>query len=295
MVNDAIFNGFFRSGTTLAFKILKESNPNSLVFYEPLNKNLMKYASENVGNDFHNADLWGNYATLPDAVLRLNPGLRSVLSHSIDDVSDYLKSLKGETEKRSIYQTNRLHLLFANKNFTSKYRCIHLIRDPLEIYRSFLDGMSRRHKSRPIKHRLAQIYYAHNKNPFELNEMFWEISNNNLNRRYSVFEKFLYVWTKVNFQIIKNPEVLVVTYPELASNNLATFEEIDSFLELGLSFNPLPVSEHIPSANRNFLAERSVRRNARRIKFVLNKLDIADEYNCLLSFISSRKEYIHGK
>jgi len=60
-----VFNGYYRSGTTIFYKILYESNPDKLVLFEPLKVNLRE-AILNSGSEvwLHGFDPTLSYKTL---------------------------------------------------------------------------------------------------------------------------------------------------------------------------------------------------------------------------------------
>ena len=60
----SIFNGFYRSGTTLLYKILSRSNKDLIILYEPLHPRLKMEILRGAGKDIHDENVYENYTRL---------------------------------------------------------------------------------------------------------------------------------------------------------------------------------------------------------------------------------------
>lgn len=104
-----IIDGHFRSGTTMLWEIVKESNEDLLVFYEPLNGSLLKEIDKNVFHPIHKKHLYDEYRSLPpNIMIMLADGYRKYQqAKDYETLIAYLNvfhSLNSDV----VLQTNRL-------------------------------------------------------------------------------------------------------------------------------------------------------------------------------------------
>lgn len=283
MSQNLIFNGFFRSGTTLAYKILKDSNCSKNVFYEPLNRNLQTLCRlENI-SDFHNADLWSSYDNVSDAVIQNNPGTQKILQHDLNNVKEYFRSLaSGEI---SIFQTNRLHLLIGQFGVLEDYKCVHLIRNPLDVFESFMDGISRRHQKKVILSYAAQAYYSLNRNPFELNEMCYELMETTTKScSLNIYEKFLLCWVKCNIEPLRSESVFCVSYDDLLHGKVGLLQDhLGSVFRFDFGNQSSAVAK-----KKNWFAHHRRKRLSSNLLAISQRLQLDYELKELLDFLSLR-------
>jgi len=139
---DTIINGYFRSGTTIFWQIVAESNPDYAVFYEPCNTALFhKLRAHNSHRDpdpIHEINLWDEYFKHDELIERLrwaHPNLNEPFPTDYPTLEAYAEVFHRLPSK-VILQTNRwqFHLACLHHSFDCKI--IHIIRNPISIFRS---------------------------------------------------------------------------------------------------------------------------------------------------------------
>ncbi len=150
----AIFDGFFRSGTTLVWNILKQSNPDCLVFYEPLKPTLFAEieAYQAKVHPLHQLRLFDEYH-------RCGPGFMHQLqtahkrywqNRTPENLCRYL-ALFHALPDRVVLQTNRLGPYFPEVAAALAPQLYFLIRNLEDVLRSmttFIDTVyTRQEKS----------------------------------------------------------------------------------------------------------------------------------------------------
>jgi hypothetical protein len=137
-----IFNGYFRSGTTLIWEILKKSNPDKTVFYEPLHPHLFDEIAKNKHSkdDLHNKILWDEYLNLSNDDFKnlKNNHFKNNFLNDYKKINKYLNVYDNMSED-IILQTNRLHLYLGNISQDYNLNVIYIIRNPLDVYKSLLN------------------------------------------------------------------------------------------------------------------------------------------------------------
>ena len=137
-----IFNGYYRSGTTMMYKILKNSNHGIDCFYEPLHPSLFREITKNVATSLHKFYPWDTYNTpCFNSVKETYKFYHGKLKNTGDDIIpldfkeikrlfDIFHNLKNDV----ILQPNRCH--FVLKDIAQTYNCklIHIIRNPVNTW-----------------------------------------------------------------------------------------------------------------------------------------------------------------
>jgi hypothetical protein len=150
----AIFDGFFRSGTTLVWNILKQSNPECLVFYEPLKPTLFAEieAYRATVHPLHQLRLFDEYHRCgPGFIHQLqNAHKRYYRNRSAENLCRYLALFQALPD-RVVLQTNRLGPYFPEVAAALKPQLYFLIRNLEDVLRSmttFIDTVyTRQEKS----------------------------------------------------------------------------------------------------------------------------------------------------
>ncbi len=253
-----IVNGYYRTGSTMIFRIMEESNPDKIVLVEPLH--LRKY---------YNILKRDNKNHLPYEKFNQKTFRKLMWSHSKikfkyisnkEKVFPYFDLLNKQKEK-IILQTNRAH--FFLNDFSERYKCkyIHLIRNPLDEWASFYEKNSenkhtKKYKSKDLlavfkilfkkpsylKYLLKQIisYLKHNpleSGPFQINKEFNE-KITNFDKELETYDKFLIMWTKINESAInqaKNNKKGEIFWYENIVDNEKELEKMEKFS--GMNFN----------------------------------------------------------
>jgi len=141
-----IFNGYYRSGTTIIWKILKSNNPAYAVFYEPLHPYLIdkmdKFKHKEDIDKLHGEKLWNEYYmqgnSFIGALSQAHTFRKNVLPFNTKNLLNYLE-IFDKIPTKSILQTNRMH--FHLKDVMDNYPKIqiyHIIRNPLDVYNSLI-------------------------------------------------------------------------------------------------------------------------------------------------------------
>jgi len=216
-----IANGYFRSGTTHIWRILKYNNKNTPVLYEPFHPHLnsLLKSERKKSNILHNTSLWDDYFSLEKQSLnrltKSTPSKRIFNYNKFETkISEHIKSI--HTHPNEIWiQTNRLSLsLRTIGKLLPDAEIIHIIRNPLEVYSSTQNAysISRNFIYKLSKTLLKPILYKYNfetifdykfiyKNPQPL-----EINKQALPHPAiaSQFEMFCTVWITHNFHALKH-------------------------------------------------------------------------------------------
>jgi len=160
-----IFNGYYRSGTTLIWEILKESNTDFTVFYEPLHPNLIdkiRHFSNNRDklDSLHGKRLWNEYIiqgdTFIDNLDEKQVFRKYMYPKNKQELFNYL-DIYDNLSGNIILQTNRLH--FYLDDIVEKYniKAFHIIRNPFDVYSSLIQIYKNKRSS--FKHFVLNFYH----------------------------------------------------------------------------------------------------------------------------------------
>jgi len=172
-----IFNGYFRSGTTMLWEILKTSNPNYTVFYEPLHPNLkdriIKYKKHLNADNIHKKHLWSDYIKQNHSWLEgiFNNNKGKVLLLDKEKLFHYL-DLYNKLPENVILQCNRMH--FSLDLIEDQYNAavFHIIRNPLAVYNSLSKTYN---NSRKKLRSLLKNFFYHLIMGYDMRSKFWSI------------------------------------------------------------------------------------------------------------------------
>jgi len=135
-----ILNGYFRSGTTLLYKIIKQSNPEKLIFYEPLHNDLFLYLSNHkIGqmDRVHHICLWDEYllqgSEFIDRLREKHPCINEPFPIDASKVISYL-DIFHNLQAQVVLQPNRMHFVLGKIARYYNVPCVHIIRNPLDTY-----------------------------------------------------------------------------------------------------------------------------------------------------------------
>ncbi len=284
----AIFNGYFRSGTTYIWYTLKKFNPDKLVFYEPLNPNLFIYIQNEKGekNSLHGKYLWKEYLQMDNAFLqklRINhPNLqhRTEIPRNYKILLDYLEVFNS-INRDVILQTNRLH--FYYKIIAEKYNIpiFHIIRDPIEVYLSLINT---RYHNFPFFNKI--IY---NTNPFNIKDiavyiyMYYGIPyylNANRIKEFFYFHNrkkmFLVTWIICNYEAIKFLED-INSLETLINYNKMLYDK--SFINCLEKYN---IKFEILSFRKKYIESKLYKSLQRDFEKLAQELDLKEKYFYIL-------------
>ena len=235
-----VLNGYFRSGTTMLWRVMQLSNTNKYVFCEPLHNELFRMVhNEQYGNIYgHNMSTTTEYTELSYDVLKklkeLHPNLgESVFTYNIRGVVEYLKIFES-LERDVILQPNRMHFMLSDIHNYFGCKVAHIIRHPLDVFRSVMF-------SSPILKNLSKAigvcpYFLRalkKEDPYYLISAYkfmWQYFGNEsetsglwhrLTKPRDYFmSRFILAWTLANWHAVKEIERvdgLVVTYEDIVT------------------------------------------------------------------------------
>ncbi len=291
-----LVNGFFRSGTTIIWKILKKSNPNALVLYEPCHElivhHLEEYQRKPFVDETHGMDIWEDYTKAPgliDKIRQTHPNLGKgrLLPESADDLLRYV-TIFDQLDKDIVLQTNRWSFHLKEITESSGCKTIQVVRNPIDVYRSIMGIYFKQGAApkRAIKNLLKPLFinkafglgpmYKHTWNKFGGASHGWEPpSKTAINMR--PFNTFLITWTMANYSALKATQGAGGTFVsyETVMNNPDELKTITNE-STGLEFNHVGILTE--PKRRLFItdAERCV------LVAKAEQLNINEEFNCIL-------------
>ncbi|AIG97476.1 hypothetical protein AFULGI_00006750 [Archaeoglobus fulgidus DSM 8774] len=241
-----VFNGYYRSGTTIFYKILNESNPSYLCLYEPLSPHLFEDLTnpEKIVLHLHGFHPYKCYRHLNsqnlDEFQRIHKDICQKFKNYGDNIPIHLSEVVelfdflNNLEKDTIIQPNRCHFILSQ--LAQRYRCtfIHIIRNPIDVWIGqtleplVLVGNVKRAKlvykfKNTFIGRYVLTKYLPNRewvNGFAINENFKLIKDIQfgLSRSLDLLDKMLVVWTYCNYYAFKqadNERGMIVYYEEV--------------------------------------------------------------------------------
>jgi len=143
-------NGYYRTGTTIVWWILQQSNPDIPVLYEPhsigLYRGLLKTTDGSRVDRTHNLPIYKPYFMIPKELRE--EYIRNAVPKSVytkDELLDAIKTVEmfDRAEQKFAIQSNQLHLILNDicEYFDCNY--VHMMRDPAEVLFSHADHTSR--------------------------------------------------------------------------------------------------------------------------------------------------------
>lgn len=299
----AVFNGYFRSGTTFfGYKLFK--NEDRIILYEPFSPNIM--AMEKT-EKLHKIDPWVDYSHLKfqrylnkfikihNKLKKENPMLFSTEFTYYEPALNYLNKISLNL----ILQPNRLH--FILDKIVEKYKCpvVHIIRNPIDTWISHINPPKEikkikhiftipprkfliEHRNKPI---IQKVYTIFNKKVFPkiIPESVFFIGGtwNILSKRFPLkgrdtLEKFLECWTYSNYYAWKagqdNKKIMIIYYEEVTKNPKKWIPKIEKHLEL--------------KANKELIERIKpvLRGNEEIYQFIIHKLERLGLYDTVYEF-----------
>lgn len=307
-------NGFFRSGTTLTWQILKKSNNNSKVFFEPLNKNIFIYIQTKRDLPLHGINVWEEYENLHNEIITklrlLHPCLDKPFPDNPKLLIDYL-NVFNDLEGKIIIKSTRLH--FHMDFIINKYKpfIIHIIRNPYYVFKSINERIMIQsvEKYLPLLSNLIKKLLKVNpwRNPFDLKDMaFWIYKRYgkplSLGGRlyleymffnFKFFDCFVLSWIISNYEAIKSllnyeDKSFILFYdsfieePENVSANLNQKLQ-DSKYNIRFDINSVKIRKHRRTSKNS--SYKSFKKNFFKS---VKQLGIEEEFRFIESVIKSK-------
>jgi len=240
----AILNGYYRSGTTIMWWIMRLSNLDKPVLYEPTSPVLLDFLKKwefGKVDGLHRLPIFDGYFMMPkpclDNFMTNQRGADVYLSH--ENAFKTLNPLHN-CNKEIIIKTCQLHLIL-NK-VANKYGCnyVHLVRHPADVFVSHLGKPYRKDS------RLMAIYQLKVNDP-KIDGAFWlksiyEKASERLGvkvRDNDYIGKFVTAWVFCNYEALKQVEKskrgIMIDFRRITLNPHRFFAEISD--HLGVEMN----------------------------------------------------------
>jgi hypothetical protein len=294
MAINFVINGYFRSGTTFFWSIIKQNFQNN-VFYEPLHPSLPNniWITDNI-DYLHQKDIWADYRELSFIeklkLCRSHPSAKTDICLNDDLLINYY-NIYNRLDNDCGMQFNRAHFHLDIFHHTYKCPVVHIIRHPMDVYASIMKII---YVNQSIKNKLLYIFYRKFiiLNNFEvIRDYKWintfikqfnsfEKSRKSLFQNISFYEKFIIVWIMSNYYAIKSIEIcngLVIAYEELIDKPQEMASELFRHLNLG----DLNISENIIISSR-------YNHNREQIKnfiLIIKKHHLVKEYEYIKNYL----------
>jgi len=283
----AVVNGFYRSGTTIIWKIIKDENPDKVVFYEPCHANLFEKInayeeSGRVKDAWHGMALWDEYLEYKEILPSLrqwHPNIGKSLPDNMMKLNRYIDIFHTLPHTDVILQTNRWHFVLDHLPFECSL--FHVIRSPLDVFNSMITQYRNQGRFKLLKKTGLMDMFA-----FGINQMFDYVTihyGSRIHRKFaffkktgnSIFSKFLIVWVLSNWVAIStvlDREGTILTYEKLVSD-AASVENI--FRRKGIRFSTRKI--HTAKQSSGYLSGYLLQQ--------IESVGLSDEYKMIRSAI----------
>lgn len=265
-----VFNGYYRSGTTVMYRILKESNADMLALYEPLHPRLFGTDIKGRSLLLHGFNPWSCYQSEP--FKRIEPKYRShhealkkkhgggILPFEFKEIEplfDLLHSLEVDV----ILQPNNCH--FVLSGMAEKYGCktIHIIRNPVDVWISATLSLKAKEKLlAKLIYDLRTTFLGRYVVTKYLSKQDWiglrfslNVDYRRISKRFGIevddddyLAKMLVNWTICNYHAFKQSDGrkgMCVYYEEVATNPAEWLKAMSDFSGLNFDLNHVKIIE----------------------------------------------------
>jgi len=231
-----VINGYYRTGTSIVWWILQQSNPDTVILYEPHSLGVYNGFKRNPNaetiNPLHGMPIYKPYFMVSDEVRKtFLETAKPKPVYTKDDFEDAVKTVEmfNDIDERVIIQSNQLHPIL--NDFAEYFDCnyIHIVRDPVEVLYSHAGSPSKlKQKIQEILITLAPNYMIskwmnhgiHGK--FELRYMMDVAKKLKfLDRGGDLLEKFVRMYVNYNYHVLENLDEkrgAIVKFEDLVKN-----------------------------------------------------------------------------
>lgn len=239
-----VVNGYFRSGTSVIWSILRSSNENYRVYYEPCHEklpSLVQGGRPGSVHKIHEYSLWDEYYKFDKVgcIKDFHPSLGKPFPVDLEKTLEYMNFLGDD--KPTILQVNRWHPVLQGLAGSGHDVC-QVVRDPISISGSIMTYY--RKKSLPLVGFLKEVVVSRVawSRPFSIGRQYKAIIDNNLYgeflggvKRPENFEEMVhYVWLWSNLPLLSSPGIRVILHHDIVFCPSAVQEV---FKEIGVSFD----------------------------------------------------------
>lgn len=275
---------------------MKDSNPDCLVYTEPLHNQLfleIQKEEQSRGEFSHGYPVMGEYGDAGELFLKrirqMHPCLDGgVYSFRIDDVLKYIE-IFDSLDRPAILQPNRMHFILSDVAKAFDCNVAHVIRHPLDVFSSVMFSSP---KLKYLRNRFKINPYwlraMRNPNPYFLDEQCDFVSRYfGYQTKIALFDKwvhpkeyylkrFILSWTIANYyaaQEVDNVDGMIVRYEDIVTNP-DTVKMLSEFS--GVRFDSSEITVHRKSVAKHIKRDMS-------LCFALaNKMQIADKFKFLV-------------
>ncbi len=251
----SIINGFFRSGTTLLWKLIRDSSYDSICLYEPdhpfLAYHLKNYEIHKKMDPLHKLPVWEDYFKLDmpsrQKICLENPFTKDKFAPSPSSINDYVNKI-DKLDEKIILQTNRFHFALGEIKTNKKIKKIHIVRNPYDVFKSINRNylLGKKGIIRLIKLLVKPIYKS---SSMGIDKMVsWIASHTGVPMglarpgikpiiflRYSFFELFIICWIVSNYHAlisINENMDMCISYEKLVTETKNVLKDISSYLNI---------------------------------------------------------------
>ena len=217
---EGVINGYYRTGTSIVWWILQQSNPETVILYEPHSIGLhnefrtLNPKADTV-NPLHGMPIYKPYFMVSEEVRRkFLETAKPKPVYTKEDFKDAIRTVEmfNDIDKRVVVQSNQLHPVLHE--FAEYFDCnyIHIVRDPAEVLYSHTGSPSK------LRRRIQQFLVTHSPN-----YMIWRYMNHGkygkfelkytmevakklgyLNSGGDLLEKFVRMYVNYNYHVLEN-------------------------------------------------------------------------------------------
>jgi len=213
----AIVTGYWRSGTTLLWQLVKLSNPDMLHLYEPFHEALFDRIRDHPMGDpepLHGIPVWDDYHLLPEGVLeelrRRHRGMGFTPVVDLGAAVSYLDVVHGLPEP-VVIKANRLCLVAGPVAERYGAGLVHVVRNPVDTFRSVLRAYPMR---RVLE--IARGLSGPDRDEFYTIRVYGVLRRMGLAGEAECFtDMFLWDWGVMNEAVVGHPRARVIYYEDL--------------------------------------------------------------------------------
>lgn len=238
-----VLNGSFRSGTSMLWQIVKDSNPGVFCFYEPCHPDLgdlIRQHPMGTTNDLHEQVLFDEYyrAFGSDDRSFDDPLSKSEVYPNTFDEVDARVAAFLHVDKPYVLQTNRWHYFLNELHHAHGCGLMHVLRNPFRVWDSIQSGVRdqgefRYQFRRVLRNRTLGLFFG--------SDRIYEVARGRHSHPTPVFstslERFLVAWVLSNQAAVEATLSVggtVLTYESILSSG---GEVLDTLQIAGLSFS----------------------------------------------------------
>jgi len=215
MTIELILNSYYRSGSTVLFKMLELSNPDKVVLCEPLHPDLFtlldKYGPYRE-DPLHQMKLWTGYFKLPRSVLieLRERHMNFTACFDAEPVLRYLDPLH-KCEKCVLLKTTRMHFVLGEVKKKLGCKVIHVVRSPALVWMDHLHISIVNDEEAFWRVTLTRHLYNHVSASFYLGPMFKALQERfTLPEPRDNFDRFVACWIISNYHAMQSADVVLV-------------------------------------------------------------------------------------